>query len=395
MLGQALSDEARISLLTCSPGPQLYQSWGHSAVLVEDPKTGLEKIYNYGTFNFRTPGFYTKFVRGTLPYILNDENYQKEFLPIYKYYNQHVDQQILSLSPNQTQSLFNFLEHNLLPDHKYYMYDQFYDNCALRIKWALENILADSLRFNYSSLPKPKTFRQAIDDFLTEKHWIDFGIDLILGSPVDHTMNPPEYSFLPSFLFQTFENGEVLDSAGQWQPLILETQRVHKAFPGENESTYFTPLLTFSLLALLIFILTIVGIFRGGLYNKWIDIPLFGVYGIAGIILLLLWVGTDHNELAWNYNIVWLLPSHLGVSFLLFRQRQPLGLGIYLSIISFINISILFFWYLLPQSFHIADIPLILIITLRAFRILFYYVSEKKWLLPFQLHQAESTSVDS
>ena len=32
-----LSDEAQLSLLTCSPGAELYSTFGHSAIRINDP----------------------------------------------------------------------------------------------------------------------------------------------------------------------------------------------------------------------------------------------------------------------------------------------------------------------------------------------------------------------
>ncbi|MGB5383353.1 MAG: DUF4105 domain-containing protein, partial [Lutimonas sp.] len=65
-----LSDEAEISVITCGPGSELYSTFGHSAFRILDPKRNLDKVYNYGTFNFETPNFYAKFVRGKLLYEL-------------------------------------------------------------------------------------------------------------------------------------------------------------------------------------------------------------------------------------------------------------------------------------------------------------------------------------
>ena len=42
-----LSDSAEISLLTCTPGMELYSIFGHSAIRVFDPAQNLDKIYNY------------------------------------------------------------------------------------------------------------------------------------------------------------------------------------------------------------------------------------------------------------------------------------------------------------------------------------------------------------
>ena len=50
-----LSDKAEISVLTCSPGKELYSLFGHTAIRVHDPEQDLDVVFNYGTFDFDTP----------------------------------------------------------------------------------------------------------------------------------------------------------------------------------------------------------------------------------------------------------------------------------------------------------------------------------------------------
>jgi len=65
-----LSEYAAISILTCEPGTDLYASFGHSAIRVQDPMMQLDIIYNYGIFDFYAPNFYTNFIKGKLTYTL-------------------------------------------------------------------------------------------------------------------------------------------------------------------------------------------------------------------------------------------------------------------------------------------------------------------------------------
>ena len=61
---QTLSDEARISLLTCAPGEELYARFGHTALRVTDPAHHLDAVFNYGVFDFNTDHFYWKYFEG-------------------------------------------------------------------------------------------------------------------------------------------------------------------------------------------------------------------------------------------------------------------------------------------------------------------------------------------
>ena len=56
------SSRLRISLLTCTPGDELYSIFGHSAIRITDSSNVgndyFDIVYNYGTFNFDDEGFY-------------------------------------------------------------------------------------------------------------------------------------------------------------------------------------------------------------------------------------------------------------------------------------------------------------------------------------------------
>ena len=59
-----------------TPGQELYSTFGHSALRITDTVTNQDIVYNYGTFYFGDPDFYTKFVRGKLMYYLSTDNFQ-------------------------------------------------------------------------------------------------------------------------------------------------------------------------------------------------------------------------------------------------------------------------------------------------------------------------------
>ena len=68
--GIELSDSSQISLLTCSPGEELYSAFGHTGIRVTDYKNDFDVVFNYGTFDFDQPGFYTNFLKGKITSLL-------------------------------------------------------------------------------------------------------------------------------------------------------------------------------------------------------------------------------------------------------------------------------------------------------------------------------------
>ena len=75
VFSQELTDKATVSVITCGPGDELYATFGHSAFRVYDFSIGLNKVYNYGTFDFHAPNFYLNFVKGKLTYQLSTTNF--------------------------------------------------------------------------------------------------------------------------------------------------------------------------------------------------------------------------------------------------------------------------------------------------------------------------------
>ena len=94
------SSHLRISLLTCTPGEELYSTFGHSAFRVIDSSMAFnegnrDKVYNYGTFNF-DEDFYLKFIRGKLLYFVSEDNFH-DFKADYQANNRGMMEQVLNL----------------------------------------------------------------------------------------------------------------------------------------------------------------------------------------------------------------------------------------------------------------------------------------------------------
>ena len=89
----SFSDSAVISLITCSPGEEVYSKFGHTAIRINDAKSGNDLVFNYGIFSFETENFYYKFIKGETDYQLGiyDTRY---FLPEYAQRNSMVWEQI-------------------------------------------------------------------------------------------------------------------------------------------------------------------------------------------------------------------------------------------------------------------------------------------------------------
>ena len=103
---RTLSPEAEISVLTIGPGTSLNDAFGHNAFRINDNTFEIDLVFNYGVFDFDTPNFYTKFAQGKLEYKIG-LNYYEDFFNSYVSQNRTIEEQILNLSQQEKQQLFD------------------------------------------------------------------------------------------------------------------------------------------------------------------------------------------------------------------------------------------------------------------------------------------------
>lgn len=366
-----ISPEATFSVITCGAGNELYSSFGHSAFRFKDPVYGYDVVYNYGTFDFDTPLFYVKFARGKLPYQLGRSSF-KRFVAVYKYEKRWIKEQVLRLTPDQTEQLLAFLETNYEPENRDYKYDFFFNNCATKIRDVIRENFDNQFIFHQDHLPEKKTFRDLIHDNLDSNSWSSFGIDIALGAVIDKPVHPDEFQFLPEYVFKAFENATLVDGV---TPLVSETELILAAPENAHVKGYFflSPYFIFSIIALLVFSVTYLD-FKKGRRSRWLDTILLTVTGIAGIVIFLLWYATDHSATATNMNIWWLFPLTIYWAYQLSTKKQEKRkLWIIPAILLFLLLLVLCIWIIDFQQFALAAIPLLLVLIVRYVYLLYYF----------------------
>lgn len=358
-----LSDRAQISVLTLGPWQgEVYTAFGHSAFRVYDPVLGIDDAYNYGVFDYNRPHFYLNFARGYNVYRLGVMDYPN-FEYSYKYYNRYIHEQVLNLRQDEKQKLFDYLQWNARPENQEYLYDYFYDNCATKIPEVVLEVFGDSVKFDGSYINTHYSFRELTDLYLGHQPWGDLGIDVALGLPTDKKATPYEYMFLPDFVQTGFAHASIHHQNG-WEPLAHETRIIYESRPEDYPFNPFHPFLVFS------FFLLITGVIsyrdlRKKKLSMTFDGILFGVTGLLGFILVLLWTATNHQAAAKNFNLLWALPTNL-IAVIAFA-RQPSWLRQYFAGVFIMTALLLVTWPLIPQKLNYCLIPFVLAIGLRAY----------------------------
>ncbi|MGG9971397.1 DUF4105 domain-containing protein [Ferruginibacter sp. SUN002] len=355
------SSHLRISLLTCTPGDELYATFGHSALRVVDSSSLTDIVFNYGTFNFDDDGFYLKFVRGKLLYYVSTENFS-DFKYEYQSTSRGITEQVLNFSADEKIKIQQALFENIKEQNKYYKYDFFFDNCTTRLRDIIRKHKSDSIVFK-AVMPAGTRFRQAIHQYLdkNEKYWSKLSIDLLLGARCDAVMTAEQSQFLPDNLMMA------LDSSNQGHQLVISSKKLYSLQDATSKRTPIPPLITFSFLFLVIFILS-------NIQKNWIvkflngfDGLFFFLTGAIGIILLLMWFATNHAMCKNNFNLLWALPSHAVMSFFIASNRS--WVKKYFAFTAILLALTLLSWFFLPQQMNNAFLPIIFLLTYRSYRI--------------------------
>ena len=356
-----LSDSAKISVLTCSQGALLYESFGHSAIRVQDPVNNIDVVFNYGIFSFNE-NFYLNFAKGLLWYKLGLQSYQ-QFLRGYVPDNRSVTEQVLNLSNTETQIVFNALDSNYQPENRKYKYDYFRNNCATKITAILSQALKDSIIYEANPSIEQHSYRSLIEKYAQNNRWGKLGIDLCLGAPIDKKLNNREYEFMPDYLKNSLDSAFVIKN-GEKIPLVKHTFNIHKGTQILSPSAINGPRWFFWVLFLILSIFAFWA-YKNAYYLKSFDIILFGISGLIGLLLLILWVATDHYDARNNYNLLWAFPLNLIVSALVIFKPHSKTLIYYYFFMGAILTALVLFWTFLPQKMNPAFFPVVLILLYR------------------------------
>jgi len=360
----SISDSAVVSLLTCSPGEEVYSKFGHTAIRIADKNNNIDVIFNYGIFSFETSNFYYKFIKGETDYQLGVYD-TRNFLPEYAQRNSMVVEQVLNLSPAEKRDLFALLMQNYLPENRTYRYNFIFDNCATRPRDKILASLHGYVKFqeNYES----KTFRQLVGSYVGNDTWLKFGIDLVFGIRADKIATESESMFLPEVLMGEFQTAQITARVGGTKKLISERRILVHKIDTKEESTFwlFKPM-AFSILLLLIGSAITFWDTKRKYYYRPFDAFLFGLTGVAGLIIAYLMFFSLHPLVKSNLNILWLNPLSLLIVSLLWVRRLRVALFFYQIINVVFLLAALFTFAISVQSINIAAYPIIVLLLMRS-----------------------------
>ena len=277
------TDSIQISLLTCSPGKEIWAQYGHTAIRYKDEKAGQDIAINYGLFSSDQPFFILRFIFGLTDYRVGAEPMDM-FIAQYSYEGRGVIEQVLNISPKDKELIRKALEENLKPENVVYRYNFFYDNCTTRA----QHILLDHLNGKIECLPEKSkvlySYREMIHKWNKEDAWVQLGEDMLLGVTADVPVKTKQQElFLPDnlrkYIGRIVHNGKSLVKRESY--LVQPPQFI------ESKISLISPMQVAVIFAIIATLILFYEYNRKKALWFW-DIMLMVASGIIGILLFIM-----------------------------------------------------------------------------------------------------------
>ncbi len=335
------ADSIQISLLTCSPGKEVWAQYGHTAIRYYDKESGEDFAINYGIFSLNQTYFIPRFVLGMTDYRMGVQP-MDIFLAQYSYEGRGVVEQILNLSAEDKEVIYEALQENMKPENVVYRYNYFFDNCTTRARDMLTNHLHGKVV--YPPAEEDATFRSMIHKWNNKYEWSQFGEDLLLGVNADRKTTKYEQQFLPENLRSDFDKASY-----NGKPLVKETNVLLDAETEVAEpASPLSPLSIALIFAAISLVMMLFSYRRQQVYWVW-DLALMLISGLIGIIFFIM-IFSQHPCVSLNFILFFFNPLPLFFLYNTIKKKKVIWwkiwgvliiLGLFGSLFQEIPLSIL------------------------------------------------------
>ncbi|HAK46864.1 MAG TPA: hypothetical protein DCO79_13225 [Spirochaeta sp.] len=337
------AENLEVSLAIIGPADALYSWWGHVAIIIENTENGAARYYDYGNFSFDQDSFVQNFVMGRLYFLKMASNPDRQ-LKYNAYLNRDVTVYQLNVSPEDKLALLQFLENDILPENRIYLYDHFYDNCATRIRDLMDIITGDEFSRTYK-IVSDKTLRMQLRRFTYSRPFMDWLLNFAMKGSIDQPATEYDGMFLPLELERGVSSMMITDKSGERIPFVKDIEVINRAEGRTVTADYPPPRWPFGLAVGIVLGAAAWFLKRKGLavYSMLLSF----ILAVPGTLLFFMACFTDHSFTYWNTNLLFVNPF-LFITFafsirLLINKEIPLrtvqlcwtitGAGVVLSII--------------------------------------------------------------
>ena len=306
-----------VYLMTMGPGDAVWEKFGHNAIWIRDSTTGLDAAYNWGLFDFDDADFIPRFLKGSMRYWMG--GYEgRATVNAYASYDRSVWAQELTLTPAQKEQLLAFVRWNAMPENRYYHYDYFRDNCSTRVRDALDRVLGGQIRAALDTTPTGTTYRWHTRRLTQGSLPVYTGMDVVLGPHGDHSLSAWEEAFLPMSLRDRIRPLTVRGADGAATPLVrqeIELFTASRLPEPERPANLLPGFLGMGVLLGGLFAYSAHLLAQGRKSGGFGVVALGSVWslfaGMAGVVMTLSWLLTDHFFMYRNENLLQLSPLSL------------------------------------------------------------------------------------
>ena len=282
-----ITPETKVSILTVDVANESHTLYGHTAIRINDEKNNFDYVWNYGMFDFRTENFILKFVKGDLQYYVAAYPFEN-FEYSYQEENRSIYEQVLNITFDEKQKLFDKLNKSLFSEDKFYTYKFIDRNCTTKAIDIINETLINKPIKN--SLHKVESYRDVLFPYQDKQYWLNLGINIIFGHRPDEQA---AVLFLPLDLMKVLESTQY-----KGKPLASKPETLFQASPVENGFSFWN-----SCYALILFLLPF-----AILNKKATNILFFSILGLIGLFFCLVGLYSLHKEVLWNYNVLLFNP---------------------------------------------------------------------------------------
>nr|WP_315177502.1 DUF4105 domain-containing protein [uncultured Flavobacterium sp.] len=330
-----LSKNTQVSVLTCGTGNESYSLFGHTAIRVHDTVNGIDVVYNYGAFDFNTPNFVMKFIKGDLQYFAVAHSYP-DFINQYQYEKRSVYEQELNIPSSLKQKLFDNLNTSLASGESHYTYKFIDKNCTSMVVDIINKTLDTTAIVKNADTDI--TYRTILYPYFDNHFYEKLGTSIIFGKKVDG---------LGTQLFLPFELQKSLKKVTFQNHPLVQKNKTLLEFENEAPGSWWNNIYTY-----ILFLGFVV------LINKK-SINLFYLILIAVMGMFFTFVGfySSHLELGYNYNVLLFNPTLVGLLYFYWTKNKK---GIYnLALFNILSL-VIYFFVVINKAHFLLVLPLII-----------------------------------
>lgn len=356
-------DSMEVSLLTCSPGTEVYALYGHTAIRICNETTGEDWVFNYGVFSFSQPHFIWRFALGECDYQVGAVPFAY-FAKEYEARGSSVYQQTLNLTSAEKRRLWALLLENMQPENREYRYNFFYDNCTTRARDRIEEAVDGEVV--YPRAGTVHTYREIIHQYTGHYPWAELGNDLCLGAEADRPITERQEMFAPFYMLHYADGAVIRDPEGHERPLVSGKSKVVAGRGvGVQEEFPLSPWACGWLLFALVALLTAAERWKHACF-WWMDMVLMSLVGIMGLVLTALFFFSDHPTVGSNWQIWVFNPIPLVAMPWVVTCGVKGRKTVYHAFNALVLIFFIIFFAFIPQDFCVVVVPLALTLLLRS-----------------------------